>query len=90
MLFDSIDVDFILPILLKYADILSWTSADPPAKRQKPTEKSSSSGKKDSAKGGTLLDQFMANGRNAEEDTDDVVMNEDGSMYASNTAEFEE
>lgn len=74
--------------------MLPWTSAEPPAKRPKPVGKSKGTTKDsangDSAKGPTLLDTFVVNRGETEEDANDVVMNEDGTMYAANTEEFDE
>lgn len=41
-------------------------------------------------RGPTLLDKFVGNKDDTEEGTNDVVMNEDGTMYAANTGEFDE
>ncbi|KAF8908995.1 histone-fold-containing protein [Gymnopilus junonius] len=70
-------------------DIMPWTSADPPAKRQKPVGKAPG-GKGNDAAQTSLLDQFMVNRKDTEEDREDIVMNEDGTMYAGNAVEFEE
>jgi hypothetical protein len=55
-------------------EIMTWTSAEPPVKRAKPK------GKGVASSGPTLLDSFVV--RTAEE-SEDVVMNEDGTMYAA-------
>lgn len=54
-------------------EIMAWTSTEPPAKRAKPK------GKGVAASGPTLLDSFVK----AAVETDDVIMNEDGTMYAA-------
>ena len=58
-------------------EIMAWTSAEPPAKRAKPKEKGVS------ASGPTLLDSFVVK---ATVETEDVIMNEDGTMYAGSTS----
>lgn len=57
---------------------MAWTrtSAEPPVKRAKPKGK----GKGVASSGPTLLDSFVV--KTAEE-SEDVVMNEDGTMYAA-------
>jgi len=57
-------------------EIMAWTSAEPPVKRAKPK------GKGVAASGPTLLDSFVVNAAVDE----DVIMNEDGTMYAADTA----
>ena len=56
-------------------EIMAWTSAEPPAKRARPKEKGVASS------GPTLLDSFVV--KAAVEPTEDVIMNEDGTMYAA-------
>ena len=64
--FDNHNVD-------KYREeIMEWTSAEPPVKRAKPK------GKGVAASGPTLLDSFVVK---AAVETEDVIMNEDGTMY---------
>lgn len=55
-------------------EIMAWTSAEPPVKRAKPK------GKGVAASEPTLLDSFVAK---AAVETEDVIMNEDGTMYAA-------
>lgn len=55
---------------------MPWTSADAPAKRTKP--KAAVGGKT------TMLDQFVTKKTDGEEEEGDVIMNEDGTMYAGN------
>jgi hypothetical protein len=59
--------------LIKYrAEIMPWTSAEPAVKRAKPK------GKGVVASGPTLLDSFVVK---ADVETEDIIMNEDGTMY---------
>jgi len=62
-------------------EIIPWTTADPPAKR-KPKAITEGSMKATP----TLLDQFVGAGNKRDKevvDQPDVVMNEDGTMYAA-------
>ena len=56
---------------------MPWTSTEPPVKREKPK------GKGVASSGPTLLDSFVVK---AAVETEDVIMNEDGTMYASSTS----
>lgn len=58
-------------------EIIAWTSAEPPVKRAKPK------GKGVAASGPTLLDSFVVK---AAVETEDVIMNEDGTMYAAGSS----
>ena len=58
-------------------EIMAWTSAEPPVKRAKPK------GKGVAASGPTLLDSFVVK---AAVETEDVIMNEDGTMYAAGSS----
>jgi len=58
-------------------EIMAWTSAEPPVKRAKPK------GKGVAASGPTLLDSFVVK---AAVDDEDVIMNEDGTMYAADSS----
>ena len=70
VIFDNYNVD-------KYREeIMAWTSAEPPVKRAKPKGKAVASGP-------TLLDSFVVK---AAVDTEDVIMNEDGTMYAAGSS----
>ena len=61
--------------VIKYtAEVIAWTSAEAPVKRAKPK------GKGVASSGPTLLDSFVAK---ATVETEDVIMNEDGTMYAA-------
>ena len=55
-------------------EIMAWTSAEPPAKRAKPK------GKGVAASEPTLLDSFVVK---AAVETEDIIMDEDGTMYAA-------
>ena len=67
---DSLNVD-------KYGEeIMAWTSAELPVKRAKPM------GKGVAASEPTLLDSFVVK---AAVETEDVIMNEDGTMYAGSS-----
>jgi len=58
-------------------EIMAWTSAEPAVKRAKPK------GKGVAASGPTLLDSFVVK---AAVETEDVIMNEDGTMYAADSS----
>lgn len=57
---------------------MAWTSAEPPVKRAKPK------GKGVAASGPTLLDSFVV--KAGVDEDEDVIMNEDGTMYAADTS----
>ena len=71
------------------SDILPWTIPEAPVNKR-PRIKAAGPALKAEA---TILDQFIVGKRSAESDEDggdDVVMNEDGTMYAAGTAEDDE
>ncbi|KAH9480544.1 DNA polymerase epsilon subunit C [Psilocybe cubensis] len=59
-------------------EIMLWTSADAPAKRTKP--KTTVGGKT------TMLDKFVTKDADEDGEEEEVIMNEDGTMYAANAA----
>ncbi|KDR82645.1 hypothetical protein GALMADRAFT_57722 [Galerina marginata CBS 339.88] len=63
-------------------EVMPWTSTDAPAKRPKT--------KATDPKAPTLLDQFVVSKKSAEEDAANVIMNDDGTMYAGNPVEYEQ
>lgn len=68
--------------LNKSAEILLWTSPDPVPKRTTKT------GKGETTTAPTLMEQFIGNKKGTNfESSGDVVMNEDGTMYAAGVDE---
>lgn len=67
-------------------EIIPWLSADAPAKR-KPKGVSGVKGAP------TLLDQFVVSSKGGDKDADeggDIIMNEDGTMFAAGGSEMED